>query len=104
MLPHDAPGEGPFPRAGGGSGGGQSEHLPAVRPRSWLRCMGWEVGSIKKGTSGLKSQGDLSGFPPFPAHRFALGTLFASNPRVLRNRLVFLKQLNKAPTGLPWLR
>ena len=24
MLPHDASGEGPFPRAGGGSGGGQS--------------------------------------------------------------------------------
>ena len=62
-------------------------------------------GEHQKGPLGAEiSRRPLKAFPPFPAHRFALGTLFAYNPRVLRNLLVFLKQQNKAPTGLPWLR
>lgn len=79
MLPNDAPGEGLLSRVAGEGGGGKASitNLEATQ-----RAPAGE--RSEEGTSGLRSHANLSGFTPFPAHRFALGTLFASKPRVLR--------------------
>lgn len=90
-------------RAGGAGMGKASIYQPwgqgtgsGVWGRRW--------GASKRAPRGWNLKATSRAFPPFPARRFALGTLFASDAGVLRNLLVFLKQLNKAPTGLPWLR
>ena len=62
MLADDAPGGGPLPRAGGKA---RIPSAVAAQPAP-------VGGGSEKGTSGLRPQADLSGFPPISSTSFSI--------------------------------